>query len=65
MRFYDPELGVWHSPDPLAEVSRRWSTYTYCYNDPLHFIDLDGMLAGDYLDEKGNNIGCDGVDDQK
>jgi len=44
-RFYMPDLGKWTSIDPLSEKSRRWAAYSYGYNNPVRFIDPDGMFA--------------------
>lgn len=63
-RMYDPAIARWMAVDPLSSKSRRWSPYSYCYNNPLIFVDPDGMFA-DYYDQNAKKIGTDGVNDGK
>ncbi|WP_306308329.1 JAB-like toxin 1 domain-containing protein [Bacteroides faecalis] len=41
-RQYDPTIGRWHVVDPSGEKYVNWGLYTYCKNNPIIRIDVDG-----------------------
>ncbi len=61
-RYYDPEVSIWLSRDPLADKYPYQSPYVYCGNNPLKIIDPNGEdeWEFDQVAGKFNKIGDKG-----
>jgi len=52
---YDPQIGRWHTPDPMVGKYVDWSPYNYVYNNPIKHIDPDGKEIWLYYEEEKRN----------
>lgn len=55
-RMYDPQIGRWHSADPLMEQAANWTPYRYAFDNPVVFTDANGLAEGpwDCWEDRGD-----------
>ena len=54
-RYYNSDLSIWLSVDPMSDKYPSMSPYVYCANNPIRLVDPNGeaiWIPG--IDEKGN-----------
>lgn len=49
-RGYDPQLGRFTQADPLAEEFENWSPYVFGYDNPISWVDPEGLEGKHYGD---------------
>ncbi|MFZ1455827.1 MAG: RHS repeat-associated core domain-containing protein, partial [Saprospiraceae bacterium] len=43
-RFYDPTIRRFINPDSVSELAPGWTPYRYGFNNPIRYIDPNGMF---------------------
>ena len=44
-RYYEPRLSLWLSTDPAQEKTLHLTTYNFSQNNPINYIDSDGLWS--------------------
>jgi RHS repeat-associated protein len=57
-RYYDSDLSVWLSVDPMSDKRLSTSPFAYCQNNPIVLVDPTGMLDG-WFEGKDNQAHFD------
>ncbi len=61
-RWYDPAIGRWSTVDPMTGAMPGWSSYSYCFANPVRYTDPNGMTPFPPDDFQGTAwIDSDGV----
>ena len=55
-RYYNPDLSLWLSVDPMADKYPSLSPYNYCAWNPMKLIDPDGAEMDEWKIDKCGNI---------
>ncbi|MBS4014334.1 MAG: hypothetical protein KGZ97_11350 [Bacteroidetes bacterium] len=55
-RFYDPEIGRFHTGDKLAALFSYQSQYVYAANNPICYIDYLGLGPSSFIKNVFNSI---------
>ena len=58
-RYYDSDVSVWLSVDPMSDKRSWLSPYNYCQLNPVKNIDSNGKIDSPIFDTKGNFLGTD------
>ena len=58
-RLYDPMTGCFLSPDPYVQApdfSQAFNRFSYCWNNPLRYVDEDGEFLGTIITAIGGFV---------
>lgn len=55
-RYYNPDLSLWLSVDPMSDKYPNLSPYNYCAWNPMKLVDPDGMELDDYISKLDGTI---------
>jgi RHS repeat-associated protein len=49
VRDYDPQIGRWTAKDPIGFAGGTVDLFSYCYNDPINFVDPSGLVTAESI----------------